>query len=411
MKSTRNQQAVPYRLRVLVIDEEFPYPPNAGKRIRSWNLLRRLAARHQITWLCFGRLGSAARQAAADAGIEVRVVGELPVKRGTRLFAALLVNCFSPYPYSVDKHFREDLRREVANAAAGSSFDLIHVEWGPYARYLEAASGLPSVVAAHNVESQIWQRRSEHAKNPLGKFYFAWQARKMRAFERSAFRSARIFAVSEQDRDQFLAEGLSQVDVVENGVDVEYFQPVQASNGASLLFLASLDWFPNQDALNYFLDAIFPLIRQQEPSVALRVVGRRAPAELVARSKRNPGVEFIGEVDDVRGQYREAALVLVPLRIGGGSRLKILEAMAAGTPVVSTTIGAEGITATPGKDIVLADTPADFARETIRLMRDPDARIRLAANARQLVVNKYSWDSLAKKLEDIWQATVMGMRP
>ncbi len=412
--SVAAQSSTRRALRVLVLDEEFPYPLNAGKRIRTWNLIRRLSHRHDVTWLCFGPVEAAAAKAATDANIRLESGGTLANKQGLRLYAALLRNCFSPHPYSVDKHHSPTFVRALRRLTAAEEYDLVHCEWTPYARYLAAAPQLPSVISAHNVESQIWSRRAEHSRSPVARWYFGWQARKMQRFERSALAAAtRVVTVSGPDLEQFAAQGIGNGTVVDNGVDVEFFQPQPPAVGAqqTLLFLASLDWFPNQDALQYFVAHIFPLIRRQRPETRLRVVGRRAPAALAEQMRGTPGVDMIGEVDDVREQYPQAAVVVVPLRIGGGSRLKILEAMAAGTPVVSTSVGAEGIEVTAGRDIVLADTPEEFSRATLGLMDDAARRASLATNARALVMAKYSWDALARKLEAVWEAAAEVKRP
>jgi len=397
-----------------VIDEEFPYPPNSGKRLRSWNLLSRLARQHSIEVLCFGPLTPEAKAAASTASIVVHVVDEQIAKSGIALYADLFRNLISPNPYSVDKHYTRKFRNELLRLLAERTFDLIHFEWSPYVRYVEHVGELPVSVAAHNVESQIWKRRAEHDRSLIGRFFFQSQAAKMERFERQALRRANLLTtVSNEDARQLLSWDLPNVTVVENGVDVEYFRPAEASREepGELLFLASLDWFPNQDALWYFVDDIFPLIRRSQQDVRLRVAGRRLPAAQAERLRVATGVEFCGELADVRPAYERAALVVVPLRIGGGSRLKILEAFAAGKAVVSTSIGAEGLTAQDQRDLYLADTPQEFARAVLYLLGDKAGRERLGKNGRALVEAQYSWEPLAAKMERAWRsATQRGVR-
>jgi glycosyltransferase involved in cell wall biosynthesis len=401
--------AMARHLRVLVLDEEFPFPPNAGKRIRSWNLLRRLAQRHALEFMCFGPVNEDARAVAQSVGIRLHVIEQPINKTGFGLYFDLFLNLFSRYPYSVSKHYTSRFRQALAALLAGGRFDLVHCEWSPYVRYLPLVNGLPTSVSAHNVESQIWQRRAEHDPHSWGKAFFALQAKKMERFERRALRSvAAITAVSDLDAETFSKWGLANVTVVDNGVDIDAIRPTDSreEHPADLLFIASLDWFPNQDALWYFLDEIFPLIRKSDATIGVRVVGRRLPSEQATRLGRYAGVEFVGEVPDVRTEYARSSIVLVPLRIGGGSRLKILEALATGKTVVSTSIGAEGLAVENGRELVIADAPAEFAEQVLALLRDPDRRRQLGANGRRLVETRYSWDSLVDRMDAVWLGAV-----
>lgn len=391
-------------LRVLVIDEECPYPPNAGKRIRSWNLLRGLAHRHAVTLLCYGPVSAEARAQAAANGIALAVCEERITKTGIALYAALFANLFSRDPYSVAKHHTVAFRAQLLQLVRPGRFDLLHCEWGPYAKYLDVTD-LPSVVAAHNVEAQIWQRRAENAGDPLSRWFFGLQARRMARFEREQFSKAtRTIAVSRPDEDILRAWGVTNTAVVDNGVDVDNFQPQSRDEeqASALLFLASLDWFPNQDSLWYFLAEIFPRVRKQLPEVSLSVAGRRLPPGQAERLRATPGVRFLGEVADVRECYRSAAVVVVPLRIGGGSRLKILEAMAAGKAIVSTTIGAEGLAVVPGQHLIVADEPQAFVDAILALAGDPVRRHQLGQAGRALVEARYSWNSLVDRMDALW---------
>jgi glycosyltransferase involved in cell wall biosynthesis len=393
------------RLRVLVIDEELPYPPNTGKRVRTWNLLRRLAGQHEITLLCYGNDSDAARDAVHAAGISVHLVPNPPNPQGWRLYAGLLRNLLSPDPFSVSKHFTERFRRRFASLLAEQKFDLVQCEWTPYARFLESQPGTPFLVATHNVESQIWFRRGQHSRTFLEQSFFWLQGVKMRRFERRVLpRSRWVTAVTPLDLSAIREWGVRKSSLVENGVDLESLVPrPELENPREILFLGSMDWFPNQDAVEYFLERIFPMLRKKKLGVRFRIAGRRPSTALRNRVAAMPDVELVGEVADVPGAFAGAAVVVVPLRIGGGSRIKILEAMAMKRAVVSTTVGAEGLEVENGRDLVLANSPAEFADRVAELLAAPHRRAQLGENARCLVEQRYSWDRAAIALAQAWE--------
>jgi len=388
------------RLRVMVLDEETPWPLNSGKRIRTWNLLRRLAIRHELHFFTYGPVTSEARAAVDEHHIRITAVDPLPPSAGAGFWLRLAGNLFSEYPYSVTKHFTARLQREVMNASERQKFDLAHIEWVPYASYL--TPGLPRVLDAHNVESDIWTRRAQHS-GVAGRKFFGLQAQRMEKFERhQSSRAECVVAVSELDAQRFRMYG-ANVTVVPNGVDLDYFRPVpNASQSVSLLFLGSLDWFPNEDAVIEFALQTLPLLRSKNNGITLRVVGRRPSEKLRAALRALPGLELIGEVPDVRDHIAQACAVVVPLRIGGGTRIKILEAMAMGKPVISTSIGAEGLQVEDGRDLLIANTPHEFSAKIEMLLGNPEQALWLERNARVTVERLYGWDAAAQKLEQVW---------
>jgi glycosyltransferase involved in cell wall biosynthesis len=394
------------RLNVLVLDEEIPYPLDSGKRIRTFNLLERLARRHSITLLCYGGEANPGRTALESAGIRVELVEPLAVERGVRLYLRLFANLFSPYPFSVVKHYTLRFQRAFEDLRAREKWDLIQCEWTPYARFIPDHLNIPLMISAHNVESQIWARRANHSSHPVEKLFFRTQQWKMRWFERRALRrAAGSTAVTEDDARTMREWRIPNVTVVPNGVDLDFYgQPSEPEGANEILALASLDWFPNVDSLRYFHAEIFPLIRKQQPAAMLRIVGRR-PAESLRREFSGiSGIDFIGEVENVRPYLDRAAVVVVPLRIGGGSRLKILEALAAGKAVVSTAVGAEGLNLAAGEDLVVADSPAAFARSVCELLGSREARVRLGGSGRRRVRENYGWDGIAQRQESAWRA-------
>lgn len=397
-------------MNVVILDSDVSYPTTSGKRLRTLNLMLPLAGRHHLHYIARGR-GDAEqnRQAVAflrDHGIETTIIDDpLPGMRRLGFYLALAGNVVSPLPYSVVRHQSAAFRRGVVEATRGRRVDLWQVEW---TGYLDAVPdrAAPTVVQAHNVDSLIWQRYHEAERNPLRRWYIRQQWRKFRRFEGAAFRRAtRVVAVSPEDAA--LAGrlyGVENVDVVDNGVDIGLFRSMRPNPTApTILFLGSLDWRPNLDAATVLLQDIFPAVAAQVPGARLWIVGRTPPEWLRRRVECVAGVELHADVPDVRPYLTGATLMVVPLRIGGGSRLKILEALAAGLPVVSTAVGAEGLTLTPGVDYTRADSPGEMAAALVEALRQPEAALTQAQRGRETVAARYDWSMLAQRLEAVWE--------
>jgi glycosyltransferase involved in cell wall biosynthesis len=399
-------------MHVTIIDGDVSYPPNSGKRLRTLRLMLPLALRHRITYIA--RSESLAKDAAAadflqSQGITpILVEAPLPVKSGAAFYARLAGNLLSPLPYSVASHTHDAVREAVARHAAAAPVDLWQLEWQGYAYAVEGQTA-PVVVQAHNVDALIWRRLAETEPGRVRRAYVSNQQRKIEAFERSAlWRATRIVAVSEDDAR--LAEGLYgplPIDVVDNGVDAAAYAGVQpTARSRQILFLGALDWRPNLDALELLLDRIFPLLRAIAPDARLAIVGRSPPDWLSRRARGTEGVTLHADVPDVRLYLAQSAAMAVPLRIGGGSRLKILESLAAGLPVVSSTVGAEGLQLMAGEHITIADEPEAMAHALARCLAEPAAALAQAERGRRLVASRYDWEILADRLDSVWQRAV-----
>jgi glycosyltransferase involved in cell wall biosynthesis len=403
-------------MKVLVIDEEIPFPMNSGKRLRTLNLLKPLAKRHEITFLCryHEDTDKPDIQAMEQCGIRTRVVPHpIRKKAGLKFYSALLANLASKAPYSVTSHYSKQMMEATAQILAERPYDLIHCEWTPYAVNLKSFLSGPSVVVAHNVESLIWQRYFEVESNLLKKAYIYLQWKKMERFESMAFQMfTQTVAVSDQDRqaiEQWIPK--ERVSVVENGVDVSYFQPSSdKSKPFSLVFTGAMDWRPNVDAMFYFIDEIWARVLRDYPQSTLTIVGRNPMATLRDHVQNMESVKLTGTVDDVRPYLNAAQVYIVPLRVGGGSRLKILEAFSMGLPVVSTSVGAEGLCVTQGQHVLFANDPQNFADAIVELFNDQLLRKQLGEEGQRLVHEHYRWDSLARRLEEVWEKTVENKR-
>jgi polysaccharide biosynthesis protein PslH len=390
-------------LKILILDEEFPYPLDSGKRIRSYHLARALASRHQVTYLAYGDRASPAAVAIVDAGLNIIAVRPLHRQQsGLRFYWRLLRNLASSAPYIVTSHHSRRFQAAVTECLDRGGYDLVICEWAPYSQFVRSRTATRRVVVAHNIESRIWQGYEVHETNPLRRCYISAQRKKVEAFERSMVRWADgITAVSVADAAELRRySGTVPIAVVENGVDSEYFCSRGTPEDESrLVFTGSMDWRPNQDAAHYFVREIWPILRRARPDLTASIVGRNPPPELRPLG-HEPGIEITGTVPDVRPWIAAAAVYVVPLRIGGGSRLKILEALSMGKAVVSTTLGAEGLEVCHGRNILLADGAIPFARAVLHLLEDAALRMRLGSEGAQLVRARYQWDALATRLEE-----------
>jgi len=390
-------------VRVLAIDEELPYPPDSGKRIRTFELLRRLARDFEIV-LAFHAPGAvpAEAQAAFDAsGIRLLPVPRAaPRKRGLRFGLALFRNLFTRAPYMVMAHRSDGLRHAVRETAAALQPDLIHVEWTPLLANVPEDVAVPVCISAHNVEAQIFERYVAHVQGRVARAYLALQLRKIRRFEKAAFGAARsVIAVSEADSLVIRGLGARQVSVVPNGVDAEAFTPRPGSvEPGTVLFTGSLDWRPNLDGLGWFLAEVWGRVRAEESEATFLIVGRRPPRRLAEQVAGLAGVTLHASVPEIPPYVARAAVCVVPLRVGGGSRLKIPEALAMERPVVSTTVGAEGLQLED--TVTLADGPEEFAAAIVRHLRDPRPNTR----GRELVLQRYTWDRIAPLQAAAWRA-------
>jgi glycosyltransferase involved in cell wall biosynthesis len=291
------------------------------------------------------------------------------------------------------------MERTIADLTKREKFDSVVCD------FLNASQNMPDLGSAvlfqHNVEAVIWKRQAERAGNPAVRAYFGLQARKMRDYEQQACRKAKsVIAVSEADAEIMRRDyGAQRVFPVSTGVDLDYFAPQPAPATADLVFVGSMDWLPNVDGVTWFVEEILPLIRRRRPETTLAVVGRKPGREMLELAAGDSKIRVTGTVPDVRPFMWGSAISIVPLRIGGGTRLKIYEAMAAKIPVVSTTIGAEGLDYKPGENIVIADPPQTFAEQCVALLNNAAERKRLAASAWELVRSRYSWEVVCHQFE------------
>lgn len=398
-------------MKILWLKTELLHPVDKGGKIRTYHLLKQLKADHQITYLTLDD-GSAPADAQDDA-VEychelVRIPHLTREKFSAGFYAELALNMASPLPYAIRKYKSEQMTKAIEQATSKDHFDIVICDFLAPAVNLPRDLKTPVVLFQHNVEASIWQRHYEVQKNAVKKRYLYWQWRKMQKFERDACRRVDcVIAVSEADAEMMQRDyGVTKVYDIPTGVDVDFFKPTGtiATRPNSLVFTGSMDWLPNEDAMQYFINECLPLVRQTVPDLRLTIVGRSPYPSLVELAQRDPNIAVTGRVDDVRPYIEEATAFIVPIRIGGGTRLKIYEAMAMEKPVISTTVGAEGLNVSDGEELLLADTPADFARAVVRVLTEPEFARQLGSKGAQKVREYYGWKKVAEKFNAICES-------
>jgi sugar transferase (PEP-CTERM/EpsH1 system associated) len=382
-------------------------PPDMGGKIRSYNILKQLARRHEITLFTFYPEHPEDQHLLGN-GFFAKIVPvplPLPARRSLGEYLRSARMMAAGRPVTIDKFLNPEVRRRYVELLASATFDVIVCDFLVPGALMRWKTAPPTILFTHNVEAQVWERHYKITTNPFMKIACWLEARALAGAERRYVELAdRVLAVSENDRASFLQYiEPSRVSVIPTGVDTEYFQPSpDPEQPATMVFTGTMDWMPNEDGVVYFVDKIFPLIRRDVPDAAFWAVGRRPPRRVQALASGN--VMVTGAVDDIRPYLGKAAVCVVPLRSGSGTRIKIFEAMAMGKAIVSTSMGAEGLPVRHGENIILADDPADFARQVVELLHDPQCRAQLGRAARQLVEENYGWPSVAAHFDQIMQA-------
>ena len=391
-------------LKILFISSYFCLPPATGSRIRTMHLLKSLAAKHRVTYLAFAdddnqrQNVEAARALCCDVKVVFREHRYSPVD--------LLKGLVLSTPFTVLNFHHPEMTALAAAAQHSGDYDLVHAEGLHAAQYVDLSLPIPRVLSTHAVEWTIVQRFAKTTTNPLKRLYATLTYRKLRRYEGQMYgKFDRTILVMEEERE--LASEMSpgaKLVVIPNGVNMQEYQPDPAvvEEPLTLVFCGVMDSRSNVDAVLYFVREILPLIRRDVPEVKLRLVGQR-PVPAIQRLGEQPGIEVTGFVPDVKPLVQSSTVAVIPLRIGGGSRLKILEALALNRAVVSTTFGAEGLDLQDGEHLVFADSPAAFASATVALLRDPERRATLAAAGRQRVEEMYDWKAITAALPQLYE--------
>ena len=394
-------------MRILWVKAGKLLPVDTGGKIRSYNILRHLAHSHQVTLLSY-------YGGKEDPAYETEIQRELPGAQ-TMCTRALDGNAlaqtadyfrrvFQAAPFAVSKFTHPEVRRVVAAGLDRKQFDVAVCDFLSASLNFPVGLNVPVVLFQHNVETALWRRMASSKTNPAKRLAYKIEAAKMTRYEqRTLGRFHYVIAVSENDRQQMLAmDPKCDITVVPTGVDTNQYHvaPPASAHSPRIVFTGSMDWEPNIDAIHYFCREVFPHVRAESPAAIFQIVGRNPHPQV--RELASEHVQVTGTVPSVAEYLRDATVVIVPLRIGGGTRLKIFEAMAMGKAVVSTSIGAEGLDVRSGRDLILADDPAAFAGAIISLLRDGNLRQQYEKAAAQLAA-QYDWSKIVQRFADVLQ--------
>ena len=396
-------------LRVLFIAQVFPYPLDSGPKIRAYYVLRYLAARHRVTLVAF-----------ITHPRELRYVDHLasfceavyPVERSRSLWregVAMARSLLTGRPFMIERHFDAEMARLVKDLAAKGRYDLVHVDQVKVAQYALGIEGVPRVIDKHNAYALVLKGVAETDPSPLRRLVARFDWRRMARYEGMLCRAFDgVVAVTETDRDallRFSGDG-RPIPVIPIATDCEAVQPVRRrADARDILILGSLFYPPNVDGAVWFAREILPRVRAEVPGARLLLVGGRPAPEVVALGRKK-GVEVTGYVEDLRPYLERTAVMAVPLRFGSGMRVKILDGLAWGLPMVSTSVGCEGIDVTPERDILLADAPEAFARQVVRVLRDRRLADDLSANGRRLAEQRYDWRVLYPRWDEVYASAL-----
>jgi glycosyltransferase involved in cell wall biosynthesis len=394
-------------LKVLLLTQVLPYPPDSGPKVKTWNVIKYLAqAGYEVTLASFVR---------GDQAAEVRhlqrhchAVYIVPMERGVvQDGGAMLRSWLSRQPWMIVRDDRAAMRRLVDRLVAETRFDVVHADQLNMAQYAVRVPGAYKVLDAHNALWLLYQRLAGTMTPGLRKWLLERDWRLLKAYEARVCREFdAVTAVSGEDKAALeeAMGGASDITVIPIAVDTdEEAPPNRLPNADHILHIGTMYWPPNIDGVLWFIHEVLPRIRAQQPEVAFDVVGARPPQELVALSGDGTGINVMGYIADLQPYLENAGVMIVPLRAGGGMRVKILNALSQAMPIVSTTIGCEGIEVEAGRHLFIADTPEEFAQATLRLLEDRTLADALGRNGRQLIQTTYDFRVACRALEDVYR--------
>lgn len=392
-------------MKILYLAPHQMFPLSTGARLRDYHLAQRLASDNEVTAVEFYPRSEGPSRTEEGSGFSLRSFSRGKAYSLGRLAGGIT----GPTPLTVRNIYDSRAARQLAELVSGAAWDTIQMEGVHLSAYLPVLLGArnrpPIVVDWHNIESELMGRFAETAPAGPKKLMARRTATLLERAENRMLRDCAWHTVV-SDREKSLLRQRNadaRVDVIPNGVDVAAHRPdsalAHASERSSLLFVGSMDYHANIDAVLWFTRECWPAVERALPNLKMTIVGRQPPADV--RGLAGPRIEVTGTVDDVRPYYRQAMISMVPLRVGGGTRLKILESMAAGVPVVSTALGAEGIDARSGQELYLANSPAEIVEAILALAQSPERRQTMAQAGLELVKAQYDWDEIGKRLADV----------
>ncbi len=399
-------------MKILFLSQIVPYPPHGGVLQRGYNIVREIAKYNDVYLLAFvhpdilnsEELVNESRNVLTKHCKVVEYFSLWPKQSLYHKYLAIISGLFSSLPFSVVAHKSEHLKNKILNIMATENIDLVHFDTIALAQYRDCIGATISTLTHHNVESELMHRRALVEKNTLARHYLNREVKKLQKYEASESKKFNInLMMSSVDESKLkeLSPGVNTA-IIPNGVDVDYYKPIRGQEGNAIIYTGGMNMFANCDAVLYLVKEVWPILKKAVPDIVFYIVGQDPPLEIINLAKSDSGLKVLGFVDDVRPFVAKAGVYVVPLRVGGGTRLKVLDALSQGKAIVSTSIGCEGIQIKSGKNIVIEDEPDKFANEIIALLCDNNKRSALGENARALAKSNYAWSSIGEKLQDTY---------
>jgi len=389
---------------------DFLFPLDSGPKTRTYNLLKRVSRVHAVTYLGFSPVDPARTESAlAECAAHRYLLNRpLPVTTGTVFYSRVAANLLSSCPYFARRNKSRELRAEVSRLTQECTCALLVCDSLDMTLNVDFGLSLPKILFHPSIETSLWRQRYESAGDRIRRTYFNFETKRMAAFEAEMCgRFDLVVVASEQDREELVRDFhvRTPIEVISTGVDCDYFRPAErfAPVPKRLMFSGSMDLLSNVDQLLWFAAEIYPLIRRRHPDVSLEIVGRSPTSELRALAKADRSITVTGWVPDIRTHLQQADIYIVPLRVPGGVRVKLYEAMASRRPVVSTSYGADGLQVAAGRDIVLADSAREFAEAVCALLDEPERKEAIAEQGYRAVNEKCDWSVSAATFIEVME--------
>ncbi|MCE5314970.1 MAG: glycosyltransferase family 4 protein [Armatimonadota bacterium] len=399
------------RLKILFLAHLLPLPLDSGGKIKSYYTLKALAAGHDVRMLAYVRSDE-----EMDCLDKLRSVCDeieiVPLKRGKLQQVCDLARAMvTGKSFIVNRDYRRDMQDAFNRIVAEFQPDVVHIDHLQMAQFVDFSGRYRKVLDNHNVESMIIKRIADTSEMAPARMYAGLEWPKLRAYEIDVCRRAdRVLTVSDEDKSTLdtLCSGTANTACVPIGVDVHYFEHVDRTQGSkNILSIGTMYWPPNVDSMLYFCREILPLVKAEIPGCTVTIAGQR-PVESIRALASDPSVRVTGYVSDSRRESKDCGVFVVPLRSGSGVRVKILNALAMGLPVVSTSIGAEGLAVESGKHLMIADTPEDFARAVVNVLGSPELADKIGRSGRALICELYSWEKVGERLLSVYDELAGG---
>jgi glycosyltransferase involved in cell wall biosynthesis len=394
---------------------EYLFPLDSGPKTRTYNLLKRVSKSHTVTYVGFTPVtAETARSLMAECSADQYLLYRpIPPTAGLGFYARVAANLLSSRPYFVKRNYSSALQAKTAQMVSAGGCDILVCDSLDMSLNVDFELAVPKVLFHPSIETTLWKQRYETAGDSVRRSYFNFETKRMAAFEAEICnRFDLIVVASEPDRDELAGRfGVRKpIEVIPTGVDCDYFRPVErpAPVAKRLMFSGSLDLLSNVDQLLWFAAEIYPLIKRRHPDVTLEIVGRSPASEIRALERADHSITVTGWVKDIRTHLQQADVYIVPLRVPGGVRVKLYEAMASRCPVVSTLYGVDGLLLSGGRDVLLAESAREFADAACMLLENPERKEAVAEQGYRTVNEKCDWSVSAARFAEVLERTVAG---